>query len=481
MSEYETNTLSGPNIASRSRVSRRGWISISIAFGGLLLACISPVMNGLSQNAQIMLGILFMAAVLWTTAPIPIAVTGLLVMVLQPLLKVTSANQVFASFGNQAVFFLIGTFILAGALEKHGLHRRIALRFLKFFEASPRILTFGIMVSSASISLIMPEHGVVALFLPIVATILIALRVIPKQSNFGKVSVLCIAYGCSIGSLGTPIGGARNPLTIGILSSEYGITVSFIEWMTYSIPIVLISLPLVWIILQLAFPIEISDINIAKKEIERQVREMGCMNTKEWTVISILAITVFLWIFISSPEYYGLAVVALLGSILLFFTGTISWKDVEKRVPWGIILLYGGAITLGTSMRNTGAARWLVDGMFHIVGNNPYAIILILIIITIAMTNIISNTAAVAMLLPIGLAVAMEVPEISSLFAAMLVALSGGLAFMLIIATPGNAITYSSGYFSTKDLLKAGGLANLVCIGVIFCVAIIYWKGLLNL
>jgi len=480
VSEYEKANLGEPNVPHYT-INRRGWISISIAFSGLLLAYIGPVMNGLSHNGQVMLGILFMAAVLWTTTPIPIAVTGLLVMILQPLLRVTSANQVFSSFGNQAVFFLIGAFILASALEKQGLNRRIALRFLRLFETSPRLLTLGIMVSCASISFIMPEHGVVALFLPIVASILIAMRIIPKQSNFGKVSVLCIAYGCSIGSLGTPIGGARNPLTIGILSSEYGITVSFIEWMTYSIPIVLISLPLVWIILQLSFPIEISDITTAKKEIERQVRGMGSMSTKEWTVTFILAITVFLWIFISSPEYYGLAVVALLGSMLLFFTGTISWKDVETRVPWGIILLYGGAITLGVSMRNTGAAHWLADGLFHIAGNNPYAIILMLIVLTIAMTNIISNTAAVAMLLPIGLAVAMEIPEISSLFAAMLVALSGGLAFMLVIATPGNAITYSSGYFSTKDLLKAGGWANLVCIGVIFCVAIIYWKGVLGL
>jgi sodium-dependent dicarboxylate transporter 2/3/5 len=326
----------------------------------------------------------------------------------------------------------------------------------------------------------MPEHGVVALILPIVVSILIAMRVIPKQSNFGKVSVLCIAYGCSIGSIGTPIGGARNPLTIGILS-DIGITVSFYEWMIYAMPVVIITLPLVWIILQFIFPIEISDVTIAKLEIERQVSSLGPMGSKEWTVTAILCITVFLWIFVSSPEYYGLAVVGLLGGIMLFFTGCISWRDVEKRVPWGIILLYGGAITLGIGMKETMAAHWLAERVFYVTGDNPYIVILMMIILTIAMTNFISNTAAVAMLLPIGFALVSEISAISSLFVAMLIALSAGLAFMLIIATPGNAITYSSGYFSTRDLFKAGGLANILCIGILFAVAIIYWKGVLGL
>ena len=132
-------------------------------------------------------------------------------------------------------------------------------------------------------------------------------------------------------------------------------------------------------------------------------------------------------------------------------------------------------------MKETLAAQWIAERVFHITGDNPYVIILIIILFTIAMTNIISNTAAVAMLLPIGLALASEVSDINSLFIAMLIALSAGLAFTLIIATPGNAITYSAGYFSTRDLLKAGVLANLICIGVIFMIAILYWKGVLGL
>lgn len=427
-----------------------------------------------------MIGILLTAALLWITEPIPLAATGLFIILLQPLLGIMSAEQVFSSFGNQAVFFLIGAFIIAAAVETHGLHKRMALTFLKRFETSPRFFTFGIMLSCATLSFIMPEHGVAALFLPIIISILLAMKLIPKQSNFGKISLLSIAYGCSIGSLGTLIGGARNPLTIGFLS-DAGITVTFVDWMIYAMPVVIISLPIVWVILQIVFPIEINDITLAKKEIEKQVAVQGSFNKQETIVLSILIITVFLWIFFSHYTYFGLAGIALLGSTFLFITKTITWKDVEKKVPWGIILLYGGAITLGIGMQQTGAGSFIAQHLFTNLAENPYLVIFGLILFTVILTNVMSNTGAVAVLLPIGFAIATELPNLSPLLSSMIIALSGGLAFVFIIATPGNAITYSAGYFTTKDLFKAGSIANIICVFIIFAIAILYWKGILNL
>jgi sodium-dependent dicarboxylate transporter 2/3/5 len=313
-----------------------------------------------------------------------------------------------------------------------------------------------------------------------VTSILIAMKVTPRESNFGKVSMLSVAYGCSIGSLGTLIGGARNPLTISMLSDlNPPIIVTFFDWMKYSMPIVFIALPLVWLVLLLSFPIEVKSISLAKKEIDNQVSISGKMGKYEIVVLCILVLTIFLWIFLSFP--LGLAVIALLGSVLLFFTGSVTWKDIQERVPWGIILLYGGAITLGIGIKETGAGAWIAHSLFYKVGNNPYLVMFGLIIFTILLTNIMSNVSAVAILLPIGLSVASEIPGISSLLASLLIALSGGLAFMFVIATPGNAIAYSSGYFSSKDLFKAGLLSNILCIGVVFIVAIIYWKGMLGI
>jgi len=461
-----------------SQFTPRSVASLALAFLVVLIFYFLPTPEGLTFAGKMMISILLMGAILWIAEPIPLAITGLLIMIIQPLFGIREINDVFASFGNQAVFFLIGAFILATALEKHGIHRRIALRFLSFFGNNPKSFTFGIMASCAFLSFLMPEHGVAAFFLPIATSILIATKIIPRQSNFGKVSMLSIAYGCSIGSLGTLIGGARNPLTIEILA-EQGITVTFFDWMVIAMPVVFLCLPVVWFILQFVFPIEPVDITWAKHAIDEQVQETGKLRQQGILVVAIFLMTVSLWVFFS--HVIGLAVIALLGCILLFVTRTISWKDVEQHLPWGIILLYGGAITLGVGMSQTGAGAWIAQLVVNTVGDHALLVIFVLILVTVLLTNTMSNIGAVAILLPIAFGIATELPGISPLFGSMIVALSGGLAFMLVIATPGNAITYSSGYFSTRDLLKAGSLANAVCIAIIFVVAWLYWGGVLHI
>jgi len=452
------------------------------AFSIVIVLFFLPTPQGLSHSGQIMIGIMIMGAILWITEPIPLAATGLLVIIMQPIMGTMQAADVFASFGNQAIFFLIGAFIIAGAVEKYGLHRRIALRLLTYFAKKPRMLSFGIMTSCVFLTFIIPEHGVAVLFLPIVSSILIAMKVTPRESNFGKVTMLSVAYGCSIGSLGTLVGGARNPLTVTILSNmNPPITVTFFDWMVYAMPVVFLTFPVVWTILHLSFPIELKDTDRAKQEILHQVSIEGKLGRSEGMVIGIVILTVLLWIFFSSSQYFGLAIVALLGSVLLFFSGAITWKDVEKRVPWGIILLYGGAITMGFGLQKTGAGTWIAHSIFDVAGNHTYLVIIGLIVLSILLTEFMSNVAAVAILLPIGLGVATQVPGISPLLAALLIALSGGLAFMLVISTPGNTITYSSGYFSTRDLLRAGIFSNIVCIIMIFLIAVFYWKGVLGL
>jgi sodium-dependent dicarboxylate transporter 2/3/5 len=189
-----------------------------------------PTPEGLSENGKMMLGILVVAVMLWVSEVVPLAITGLLVIILQPILYISEPEKVFTSFGNTAIFFLIGAFIIASAIEKHNLHKRIAISFLRKFENSPKQFTFGIMLCCALLSFIIPEHAVAVLMMPIVLSILVSLKIVPQLSNFGKVSMLSIAYGCSIGSLGTLVGGARNPVTIGFMETQ-GIKVTFLDWM----------------------------------------------------------------------------------------------------------------------------------------------------------------------------------------------------------------------------------------------------------
>lgn len=175
-------------------MKKRDIFFVALAFAIVILFYFLPTPEGLTHSGLVMIGILIMAAILWITEAIPLAIAGLLIMIIQPLLQVAEPQEVFASFGSQAVFFLIGAFILAGAIEKHGLHKRIALKFLSYFESSPRVFTFGIMSSCAFLSFVMPEHGVAALFLPIVVSVLIAMRIVPRQSNFweSQYALCCI-------------------------------------------------------------------------------------------------------------------------------------------------------------------------------------------------------------------------------------------------------------------------------------------------
>lgn len=459
-------------------VPKKNFIYIAIAIIILAITVIIPAPEGLDESGKRMIGILLVGVILWTSEAIPLAVTGLLIIILQPILNISKPIEVFSAFGNTAIFFLIGAFILAAGIEKYNIHKRIALYFLKGFENSPRLFSFGIMLCSALLSFIIPEHAVAALMMPIVLSVFLALKVVPRISNFGKLCMLSIAYGCSIGSLGTLIGGARNPVTLGFLQETQGINLTFVDWMVYSLPIVFISLPIIWIVLISLFPIEIKNLRPARELIDKEVKELGDISSNESVIIAILVGTILGWIFLSSyfPESWDLAIVALLGCVAMFLSGTLTWKDVEERVPWGIILLYGGAITLGVGLINTNAAEWLAENILGFT-MNPVLVVLILIVLTVLLTQIMSNTAAVIVLLPIGVGMG-SVIGLHPLGTSLVIALSGGLAFMLIIATPGNAITYSAGYFTTRDLFKAGLVTGTICIFIVFIIAITYWQFL---
>ncbi len=449
---------------------------IAIALFIVILSLILPTPAGLSRDGFIMLAILAMAIILWITEAIPIAATGLLILALQPLLGVADAKDVFASFGNKAVFFILASFMIAGAVEKYGLHKRMAIKFLKMFGKSPKLFIFGVMLTGASLSFIMQGHAVAVLLLPILMHILVSMKITPKESNFGIVSMLALAYGTTIGSCGTLLGGARNPLTIAFLDG-YGYEISFLDWMKINLPFVFISIPVITAVLLLLYPPEIRSIDVAIEELEKEVYKMGRMTKNEKTLIGILISTIFLWIFFSSQ--LGVAVIALLAVSALFLLKLINWEDVEKRVQWGIILVYGGAITMGKNLEATNAAEWLALKITAVF-SNPYIILACIIIITFILTNFMSNTAAVATMLPISLSLANKI-GISAAITAMATATAGGVAFLFVIATPAVAIAYSSGYITQRNLLKAGIISAIICLSIIYILSIVYWQFILKL
>lgn len=439
----------------------------------LLFTLLGPKPSDLSRDGFIMIGILLIAAFLWITEIIPLSATGILVIILQPIMRVLTAEEAFATFGNTAVFFLLGAFILSAAVEKHQLHKRIALKILSLFKGGPKRFIAGLTITGAVMSFAIPSHAVAALLLPVIIHILTSLNLKPKQSNFGKAVALSVIAGTNIGSWGTLLGGARNPLTISFLSETIGHDISFLGWMKFTVPVVALSLPFMIIILLILFPPEINDLSSARKEIEEEVEELGKMGIQEKKTILIYTITLILLIGFS--DFLGVAVTVILGALSLFFLRVINWDDVEDRVQWGILFLYGGAITMGSGLQQTGAATWVTEKITPLMVNE-YVAFFILILIGMLLTQAMSNTAAVALLLPIGYSISTQFAGISPVILSIGLALSGGGAFMLVISTPAAAISYSSGYFSTKDLLKYGSVAVVTNLIIIYIISQTYWQ-----
>ncbi len=452
----------------------RRMVKLFIPVALMLIVMLLPNPEDLSRDAQTMFAILVFAASIFILQPISLGMSGVVVLVLPLILGVSTPGKVFSTFGNSAVFFLIGAFIIAAAVERTPLHRKVSVLFLRIGGRTPKTFILATMLAGASLSMIMPEHGVIILIIPILMTILVGMGLVGRRSNFARSVMIGAAYGCSIGSIITPLGGARNPLTIAFLSSS-GIEISFLKWMAMSGPIAIISMILVWLALIFIFPPEKVSLKKARRSLKKESMKTPGTDTSQKMILLILGITIICWIIL--PQFFGvdLAIIALIGGIVMVIVGGIRWQDVESKIPWGIVLLYGGAISMGIHLADSGGANWLADQFLSMTNGSAIIILVVLIVVTKFLTEVMSNTAAVSIMLPIGYGVAIGAgfpPEI----ACMLVGISGGLAFMFLISTPGNLISYSTGYFSQKDLIKVGVVANFISIAVVLVMAYTYWK-----
>lgn len=440
--------------------------------GGCLLILFTSPPPGLSLAGYRAIAIFILAVSLWSTTTLPLAVTSLLAIVLLPLFGVLSSSKAFSLFGNQAVFFILGAFILAAAMMSTGLSRRLALVFLHRFDRSPGTLILGILISSAFLSFWMPEHAVAAMMFPIVLEIAHALGLKPPKSSYGKSLFLAMAWGAIIGGVATFLGGARNPLAVGMLQETYGLSIGFFEWMRAVVPVVLIMLAMAAMLLKLFFQYEMKDISLARRELEKKLSEIGPLTPAEKKIGAVMTLTVATWILFS--EKIGLAQIAILAAVLLFVIRAVTWRDVEGYVNWGVILMYGGAIALGEALSETQAAGWLANQITHQVVLAPLTVVAIISALTLLLTEAISNAAALAIMLPIGFGLG-ETVGINPVLMVFMVAVPSGLAFILPIGTPPNAIAYSSGYYRIEDIVKPG-IIMVVTSWLLFNLAVqVYW------
>ena len=428
--------------------------------------------EGLTEEGLKAIAVFGLSLVLWVTHLLPLAITGLLAIVLIALFGVMTSSEVYALFGNEAVFFILGALILASGILKTGLSSRLALIVLNLFGSSSRALVTGIFLTSAFLSFWMPEHAVAAMMFPIVLEIARGLDLKPLKSNYGKALFISLAWGSITGGVATFLGGARNPLAIAILNETSGLTIGFFEWMITVVPIVLALLAVGYMLISVVLRGGSEEIGRARKLIAEKKIKLGRVTYEEYMVGIIMVVTIFLWMFFSHS--IGLANIAILSVVALFVFKLVTWKDVELYVNWGIILMYGGAICLGTAITKSGAALWAGESLIGSSVSSPFAMIVVFAILALFLTECVSNTAIVAILLPLGISISKSFgidPKVMT----YAVAVPAGFAFILPMGTPPTAIALSSGYLKLRDLILYGLVLKFAVVVIFLLMAKYYW------
>lgn len=423
-------------------------------------------------------------AVWWILEVIPIAVTALLPIILFPLTGAQSLSDTTAAFGHRYIFLYIGGFVLAIAIERWNLHRRIALNIINLIGTNVKSIILGFMAATAFLSMWISNTATSVMMLPIGMAIITQLKDDPRTEEdenelFGKALMLAIAYSASIGGIATLIGTPPNLVLAGIVQELYGIEITFSQWIVVGLPISLLLLFLCWKYLtSIAFNFAQKSFPGGRAEINKQLRELGRIAYEEKVVLAVFVCTALAWITRSFllnrfiPELDD-TIIAMVAAVVLFLLpaqngkkrAIIKWKEAVK-LPWGVLLLFGGGLALAEGFKTSGLAEWIGAQMTSLQGVALILLLLILIAAVNFLTEITSNLATTAMLLPIlaPLAVIVDVHPFILMVGATLAA---SCAFMLPVATPPNAVVFGSGYLKIPDMVRTGVWMNLLSIALL--------------
>jgi len=428
-----------------------------------------PAPAGLSGPGWHALLVFGVCLVLWVSQLLPLSVTSLLGMALLPIVGAMSSADVYALFGNTAVFFILGAFILASGIMKSGLSEHLALAVFKRFNASSRTLLLSMLLLPALMACFMPEHAVAAVLLPIVWSIVHGLGLKPGN-RYAAAIFLAMAWGAVIGGVMTLLGGARGPLAMAIVGEMTGKGFSFVDWTLAAAPMVIGVLLVAALILLKLVPHDGIDMQGARKRIEQRQLELGHMDVRGKAMALLMLVTMMAWIFLG--DSIGLATIALVAVVAMFALRIVGWKEIQSHIDWGVVLMYGGAIAIATSLQKTGAAEWVATS-FWPAGVTGIAILILIALFTMFLTEGISNSAAVAIMLPIAIPMA-ALSGIDPITTALAVGIVSGFAFMLPMGTPPNAMVYGTGYVRLGDMMRFGGILLLSAL-LLFALTVTFW------
>ena len=436
--------------------------------------------EGLTLEANAILASTLWMAIWWITEAIPISVTALLPIILFPLTGGLDLSETTASFGHKYVFLYLGGFIIAIAMQIWNLHKRIALNIISFIGTDIIKIILGFMVATAFLSMWISNTATAVMMLPIAMAIVDQLKDNPntienENKIFGKALMLGIAYSASIGGISTLIGTPPNLILAGVVEETFGYEITFATWFKFGFPISLILLFLCWKYLTgIAFKFEQKSFPGGQKEIRNQLQKLGQITYEEKLVASIFAMTAIAWVtrdFILKLIIPVIddTIIVMISAIIIFLLPNknrkrrlINWEEASK-LPWGILLLFGGGMALASGFKESGLALWIGTQMTLLDGINLFLLVFILIASVNFLTEITSNLATTAMLLPILYPMAMTI-DVHPFILMVSAAVAASCAFMLPVATPPNAVVFGSGYLRIPDMVRVGIWMNILSI-----------------
>lgn len=463
-------------MALLSKLIERRWLFTGFLVGGVLLSMPAP--EGLTEMGMRALILVIVVFIFFVTEPIPLPGVALFIAIAQVLLGLAKPTVVAQSFMSDSVFFIMGSLMIATALVKQNLDKRIALAIVRVTGPQVHRIVFGLVTVSALLSSFIGEHTVAAMMLPVgVALINYTNRDWRKIRNLSILILLSIAYGAMIAGIGTPSGGARNAIMLAYWKELFDLNVSYFEWIKVAYPIVLIEAPIIALILYRTFMPEVKDLSPALATLKQKVSEAGKMSQQEWLTVAIFLFTVLMWMTIS--DTIGLGITALIGVVLFLATGVVKWEDLNNNVNWGTILIYGGAISLGIMMKRTGVAGWLsysfLKWMEPVGIHEGIPLLAAMSLMTLLSATVMSSGATVGMLGPITLNMA-SLSGTSVIAAGFITIISSSFCFLTAIASPACNIIYGSGYLKKTHFLKAGWKLVLISFVLIQLISAGYWR-----
>ncbi len=457
------------------RLRRYIFLALFFGFFALMLGLEGP--SDLSPEGYKVLCLFMLCVCLWATNLIPLSITSLLAIAAVPLLGIMEATKAYSYFGNKAVFFILGVFILSAAMIACGLSTRISVWVMEHWSKTPGQLVTTTYYFAAISSCFMSEHAVAVILFPIIHEIAQSLNLKQDNSIFGKSMYFAMAWGCIIGGSMTVLGGGRVPLAVEMLekSTAGQQTLGIIQYTQLSFPLVLLLLGGGWVALKILFPSDIQNIDRARKILKQKAVVMGKLTFQDKGISLVMGTTLFCWFIYG--DRLGIANIAIISIVLLFVLNLITWKMVEAHINWAIVLMYGGAICLGEVMSESGAALWLAKQLFSGLVESGTVFLMIIALLSTLFTTFMSNSAVIAILLPTAISMS-PAYGINPALATMTVILPSNFAFILPIATPASALAYSSKFLTLREMIWSGTILSLLGLTFYLLLLMFYWPAI---